>query len=256
MIGQERLLNALDAAKVDPAGVLMVHSSFRQLGKEGYAPEAILETLIDYMADGTLLLPTMSWRFVRPETPVFDEINTPSNTGIMTEIFRTRYAHRRSIHPTHSVAGMGKHLDDILGQHHLCITPCAEKSPFRQMVEYDAKILMLGIGMDCCTVLHAAEEAVATEVYVKPADTIEKYSCTDRQGEKMDVHLRRHRFLPRDYWQCQDALHANGALSVFRLGNTVARVFGAAELYRFAVEKLSTDEEWLIAKSGQRYRLM
>lgn len=256
MTGCRQFTDALDAAEVDPNGVLMVHSSFRQLGKEGYSPEDILEALKRYMADGTLLLPTMSWRYVKPDKPEFDEIATPSNTGVLTEIFRTQYATKRSIHPTHSVAGLGKRLDEILGGHHLCVTPCAAESPFRRMLESDATILMLGIGMDCCTVLHAAEEATAPDVYVKPESLTEKYVCTDRDGEKVDVMLRRHKFLPRDYWQCQDLLHANGALSIFRLGNTIARVFRASTLFDLAVERLSANKDWLIAKSGQRYRLM
>ena len=86
-------------------GVLLVHSSFKGLARDGHDAAAVLKALVDYMEPGTLLLPTMSWRFVKPDKPWFDELQTSSNTGILTELFRTQYATARSLHPTHSIAG-------------------------------------------------------------------------------------------------------------------------------------------------------
>src|SRR5205823_3990184 len=94
-------------------GVLLVHSSFKTLGREGHQPVGILQALREYLAQGTLLLPTMSWRYVKPASPVFDELQTPSNTGFLSELFRTRYATARSLHPTHSVAACGKLAEDL-----------------------------------------------------------------------------------------------------------------------------------------------
>ncbi len=88
-------------------GVLVVHSAIAPLSRRGLRAEAIIEALIEYMRDGNLFMPTMTWRTVTPEQPHWDEIETPSHTGVLTEIFRTRYASGRSIHPTHSVAGLG-----------------------------------------------------------------------------------------------------------------------------------------------------
>src|SRR5260370_2922416 len=87
-------------------GVLVVHSAIAPLSRRGLRAEAIIEALIEYMRDGNLFMPTMTWRTVTPEQPHWDEIETPSYTGVLTEIFRTHYASGRSIHPTHSVAGL------------------------------------------------------------------------------------------------------------------------------------------------------
>ncbi|HVI62949.1 MAG TPA: AAC(3) family N-acetyltransferase, partial [Bradyrhizobium sp.] len=88
-------------------GALVVHSAIAPLSRRGLRAEAIIEALIEYMRGGNLLMPTMTWRTVTPEQPHWDELETPSHTGVLTEIFRTRYASGRSIHPTHSVAGLG-----------------------------------------------------------------------------------------------------------------------------------------------------
>jgi aminoglycoside 3-N-acetyltransferase len=39
------------------------------------------------MHDGNLFIPTMTWRTVTPEHPDWDELETPSHTGVLTEIF-------------------------------------------------------------------------------------------------------------------------------------------------------------------------
>ena len=48
------------------------------------------------MRGGNLFMPTMTWRTVTPDNPVWDEIDTPSHTGVLTEVFRTGYATRRT----------------------------------------------------------------------------------------------------------------------------------------------------------------
>ena len=211
---------------------------------------------MDFMRDGTILFPTMSWRFVKPDRNVFDELQTPSNTGLLTEIFRTRHAERRSLHPTHSVAGLGPACGSLLSAHHRCVTPCGPESPFRRLVGVEAHVLMLGIGMDCCTLLHAAEEEIAPDLYVRPPSEAEAYVCVDRAGGRHDVTLRRHQFLQRDYWQCQDRLHSRGELQIFAIDNSICRVFAAQAMFELATGMLRDKPSALLAESGQRYRWM
>ena len=237
-------------------GILMVHSSFKTLGREGHEPQAVLQALVDYMTPGTLLVPTMSWRYVKPASPMFDELQTPSNTGILTELFRTNYATARSLHPTHSVAGRGQLAQDLLGAHHFDETPCSARSPFGLLAKYDGWVLMLGVSMDCCTLIHHVEEMVAPDLYLKPQAERETYTCRDRKGREVTVHLRRHLFLARDYWQFQDALAASGALRIARIGNSVCRAFRAIDMMRVVTEALTARPDAIIARPGQRYRMM
>src|SRR5437868_14625464 len=98
---------ALARAGVPHNGVLFVHSAFRRLGVQGFRVDAFIETLLDYMRDGTLVMPTMTWRVVTPAQPIFDEMATVSHVGVVPERFRMAYASHRSLHPTHSVAAYG-----------------------------------------------------------------------------------------------------------------------------------------------------
>src|SRR5258708_4367335 len=144
----------LESAGVPRDGVLVVHSAFHRLSRAGYRAESFVAAFAEYMAPGTLLMPTMSWRSVNPENPIFDELETPGITGILSEIFRTRYAARRSLHPTHSVAGLGRHLDRLLASHHLDDTPCSARSPWGLLDDFDGHVLLIGIGMQPCTLCH------------------------------------------------------------------------------------------------------
>jgi aminoglycoside 3-N-acetyltransferase len=250
------LPQALTRLGVPRGGVLFVHSAFRGLAREGFTPGGVLEDLETHVANGTLLLPTMSWRFVKPANPQFSELETPSNVGVLTEVFRTQRATMRSLHPTHSVAGRGKDVAALLGEHHLDDTPCSKRSPFGKLAGADAWILMLGIGFDCCTLIHHGEEVVAPELYLRPRDQTETYTCTDRTGGKHTVLLRRHFLLPRDYYQFQDQLAVAGSLRLAHLGNVVCRAFRAVDLHECVVRALTARPGAILAKPGQRYRMM
>lgn len=246
-------LNYLGIPKNVP---ILVHSAFRQLSKEGFTPEQVVESLLKYFSDGIVLMPTMSWRFVKPENPIFDELRTPSNTGVLSEVFRTEYATSRSLHPTHSVAGSGSGVNQFLQEHHLSVTPCASSSPFGKLVEADGWILMLGIGFDCCTLIHHCEEMVAPQIYLMPPNKMEEYSCKDRFGKNYQVKLQRHLLLNRDYWQFQDQLATAGFLRLTYLGSVTCRAFRARDLFKITMNALKQQPAVILAKPGQRYRRM
>ena len=246
----------LERLGVPRSGVLFVHSAFRDLGREGLTPEGVIESLAAHAKGGTLLLPTMSWRYVKPDKPEFSELETPSNVGVLTEVFRTKYASARSLHPTHSVAGLGADAAAMLGEHHLDDTPCAARSPFGKLVPADAWILMLGIGFDCCTLIHHGEEVVAPDIYLRPRAQAETYACKDRHGKVHTVRLRRHFLLPRDYWQFQDLLERDRKIRIAWLGNAACRAFRARDLHERVIATLKARPDAILARPGQRYRMM
>jgi aminoglycoside 3-N-acetyltransferase len=216
-------------------GVLVVHSAIGRLSRQGFRAEAIVEALLEHLADGNLFMPTMTWRTVTPDHPEWDEVATPSHTGVLTEVFRTRYATGRSIHPTHSVAGWGPAARTLLSRHHVDDTPVSGNSPYGLMRDYDAYVLMIGVGLETCTAIHLPEETIAPDLYMRP--TVELYQCRDRHGVVHAVHTRRHRRLNRDFPQFAEPLSAKGLLrsgdilgcpySIVALSDLLREVFAA-----------------------------
>jgi aminoglycoside 3-N-acetyltransferase len=199
-------------------GVLIVHSAIATLSRQGWRAEGMVESLLDYMAPGNLFMPTMTWRTVTPAQPIWDEIHTASETGALTEVFRTRYAVARSIHPTHSVAGWGPDAAALLSRHHLDITPVSANSPYGLLRDYESYILLLGVGLEGCTAIHIAEETINPDLYLFPLNPDDVYTCRDRHGVVHQVRTRRHRRLDRDFRRfgprlAEKHLLANGAVA-------------------------------------------
>jgi aminoglycoside 3-N-acetyltransferase len=225
-------LPILERFKVPRDGVLVVHSAIGALSRKGYRAEAIIEALIGHLRGGTLLMPTMTWRTVKPDNPVWDELETPSHTGVLTEVFRTRYAIRRSIHPTHSVAGLGPAVDTLLCRHQVDDTPVSENSPYGLMRDYEAFILTIGVGLEAVTAIHLPEETIAEDVYVRPPETSVVYSCRDRRGTVHGVPARRHWSLDRDFPQFGPPLEARGLMEVGDIEGCPYRILAMRDLLR------------------------
>jgi aminoglycoside 3-N-acetyltransferase len=151
----------LRAIGARPGGMLLVHSSLRALGPLPGGAETVVQGLLEALGpDGTLLMPALSYERVTPKQPEFDVRSTPSNVGRLPEYFRTRPGTLRSLHPTHSVSGVGRLASELLSCHIEDRTPCGPRSPFHRLPECNGQILMLGCGLRPNTSMHAVEELV------------------------------------------------------------------------------------------------
>lgn len=235
------LLPILQRFRVPRDGVLVVHSAIGLLSRQGFRAEAIIEALLDHVAGGNLFMPTMTWRSVTLSNPVWDEMKTPSHTGVLTEIFRTRYATARSIHPTHSVAGSGPAAPLLLSRHHVDSTPVSGNSPYGLMRDYDAYVLMIGVGLECCTAIHLPEEIVNAELYVRPPGETELYQCRDRHGVLHAVRTRRHPRLDRDFPQFTRPLAERGLLETGDIQECPYTIVALRDLLRHVFAALLTN---------------
>jgi aminoglycoside 3-N-acetyltransferase len=235
----DALLPLLERMRVPSDGVLIVHSAIATLSRRGFRAEAMIETFLDYMSNGTVVMPTMSWRTVTPDHPHWDEIETRSETGILSEIFRTRYASHRSIHPTHSVAVHGIKADVLVARHHLDHTPVSPNSPYGLMKPDQAFVLMIGVGLETCTAIHLPEETIAPDVYLRPIDPAELYQCRARTGRIHEVRTRRHWRLDRDFPQFAAPLERDGLLQSGSLEGCGYTIVGLGDLLNAVVAALS-----------------
>ena len=240
----------LDRAQIPGNGVLFVHSAFRALGAQGFRGEAFVEALLDYMGAGTLVMPTMTWRVVTPASPYFDELGTASHVGVLAEIFRQRYASHRSIHPTHSVAAYGRLAGELTSGHHLDDTPCSLNSPYGKALHEDARVLLIGVGLERSTAIHHAEEVAAPDVYVFPPEQAELYHCRDRHGTVHPVRLRRHIRLNRDFPQFAAPLTEKGLMRHGELTGTAWQAVSQRDLLDEVFAALQRDPRAIIAPPG------
>lgn len=240
----------LEAAEIPRDGVLFMHSAFRGLSARGYRAEAFIEGLIEYMAPGTLVMPTMTWRVVTPASPWFDELETASHVGVIPELFRLAYATHRSLHPTHSVAAVGRQAAELTATHHHSDTPCPLTSPYGIARRMDAHVLLLGIGLERCTAIHHAEEMVAPDIYLLPPEMAETYWLRGRDGSVHEMRLRRHMRLNRDFPQFARPLTERRLMRHGEIAGTAWQAVAQRDLLAEVFAALERDPRAIIAPPG------
>ncbi len=187
-----RFVADLRSIGVLPGKLLLVHSGIRPFGYVPGGAETIIQGLLEVLGEkGTLLLPALSYETVTPEKPCFDILNTPSCVGLIAENFRLRSGTRRSMHPTHSVCGVGPLAEALLAAHALDTTPCGPNSPFHRLPELDGQILMLACNLTASTSMHAIEEMAPPPYLFTPPIL---YKLTDEKGKTSEKQYTPHNF--------------------------------------------------------------
>ena len=155
---KEQLLHQLQQIGVLPNDTLMVHSSMSALGKVEGGGETVLDVFMEYMVPGLLVFPTHTWDRVGVQTDVFDPETESACVGILPNLFLRRPGVIRSLHPTHSVAAVGKDAKDFVSGEEHFDTPCPRQGCHGKLLDRDAKVLFLGCSLRSNTLIHGVEE--------------------------------------------------------------------------------------------------
>jgi aminoglycoside 3-N-acetyltransferase len=155
----DSLKQDLSRMKISPENILLIHISYKAIGEVDGRADAVLDALSGYMHNGLLLLPAHTWANIKQdENPVMDVRSTPVCVGALPELFRNRPNVCRSLHPTHSLCGLGQAARQFLYGDHLAQTPCGQKTAYRRLYEHNAQILLVGVGFNRNTFIHCVEE--------------------------------------------------------------------------------------------------
>lgn len=155
---------------------VIVHTSLSSMGFVCGGAQVVIEALLETVgANGTIMMPTQSWKNLDPEAgvhweepkewwqlirdnwPAYDKDITPTNTmGAVAEMFRKWPGTMRSSHPARSFAAKGENAEYLLKDHDLCDI-FGEESPLGKLYALDGKVLLLGVGYDKNTSIHLAD---------------------------------------------------------------------------------------------------
>lgn len=172
--------------------VLMVHSSMNGLEPmyEGSAME-LLKALIDYCGpDRTLVMPAFYFgeggegtRVALKRNPRFDLRRTPSQMGLLTELFRRTPGAVQSLHPAYRVAALGPEAEALV-QGHENTAGMGAGSPFDYMARHNAQIVGIGKTFQVMTQVHHVESLLGDD-WPGPQRTLQPIPVTivTRDGE-------------------------------------------------------------------------
>jgi aminoglycoside 3-N-acetyltransferase len=240
----------LAAIGVRKGGVLLVHSSLRSLGPVAGGAETVVLGLLEALGQaGTLLMPALSYETVRSADPIFDVCTTPSCVGALAEYFRTRPGTRRSLHPTHSVCGVGQGVPEMLAGHERSTTPVGPFSPFRKLRDAGGQVLFLGCGLRPNTSMHGVEELVEpTYLYADHLD----YVLVREDGTRITMRCRQHNFVGwEQHYERLGPLMGAGGLRVGPVLGAEAHLLEAAPMWEIAVAALRRDPLYFVDRTDR-----
>lgn len=173
---KEDIKAALEQVGVQSGQAIMVHTSLSSLGFVCGGAQMVIEALIESVGEeGTIMMPTQSWKNLDPEAgvhweepkewwqtirdnwPAYDKDITPTNTmGAVAEMFRKWPGTKRSDHPARSVAAWGKQAEYLTRNHDLS-NIFGEDSPVGKLYALDGYVLLIGVDYDKNTSIHLAD---------------------------------------------------------------------------------------------------
>lgn len=226
------IIRGLRELGVRPGMVVMAHSALSAFGEVEGGADTIIDALEEAVGpEGTLLMPAMGG------APVFDVSETRSNVGEITERFWRRPETTRSIHPTHSVAGVGPLVDQLLAGHLDQSTAIGPESPWGRVAAHDnGYILFLGCDQDRNTLLHTAEDIV-NGAYLNTF----KRDYYDENRAVKTLTMERFPGPHRDFIQMDRMFLEAGAMRVGKIGKAVCRLMNAGQILDLAVAALRRD---------------
>ena len=89
---KQTLQQDLAAMGLTGTETILIHSSMKSIGAVEGGADTVLDALMEFFAEGLLLLPTHTWQSIDQDHPVFDVRRSPCCVGILPELFRQRPA--------------------------------------------------------------------------------------------------------------------------------------------------------------------
>lgn len=255
---KSNIVDALKSVGLQSGDSVMVHTS---LGKMGYVcggAQTVIEALIEVVGqDGTIIMPTQSWKNLDPETgvhwdadeadwdiirknwPAYDKALTPTNTmGAVAEMFRSWPGAIRSDHPARSVAAFGKNAEYLTTDHDLS-NIFGDTSPIGKLYELDGKVLLIGVDYDKNTSIHLAD--VRAE-YPGKHNCIE-HSAIMENGERVWKAYETLFVDGEDFNDIGAAFENAHSVNAVKLGNAEIKLMKQRELVDFAVEWIENNRK-------------
>ncbi|MBL4934372.1 AAC(3) family N-acetyltransferase [Clostridium sp. YIM B02515] len=173
---KEDLVKQFRDCGVSKGQAIFVHTSLKSLGFVVGGAETLIRALLEIVGEeGTLMMPSQTWKNLDPSTgvhweepeewwpiiranwPAYDKEVTPAiGMGVVAEVFRKWPGAKRSDHPARSVAAVGKYAGYLTNNHDLS-NIFGKGSPVDKLYELDGHILLIGVGYEKNTSLHLAE---------------------------------------------------------------------------------------------------
>lgn len=194
----EEVEAVLDQLRVGSGDRLSIHSHSVVLAQIQGGIPALLEHLKERVTPRGMLWMTTSpfcgsMSEYAATDPIFDVRRTPSQMGLINEVFRRSRGTTRSVHPTHPVALWGSDAEEWAAGHEEDPVPFHLKGPYGRLYRNGGKVLFMELDGSHLTEIHIVEGILRDQFPVKaylerPADM----RVVDWRGQQRRVSVFLH----------------------------------------------------------------
>ena len=226
MLSKNDIHEFLSANNIKSTDTVLVHTSFRSLGGVEGGCDGFIDAMCEYLSDGLFLVPTHTWANVTAESPVFDVRSTEPCIGVLPKTAAGRSDGVRSLHPTHSLVAFGARACEFVSGEENARTPCPVGGAWSRLYDERAKILLIGVGLNRNTYIHAIDEMIDLPDRLAEPVTLH---VIGHEGEKYTFEFSKHaeNTGSENFGVFEDALVCGGALRYSQLGGARVGIFDA-----------------------------
>ena len=172
MVTVEQLKEQIRAMGIESTDTVLIHTSMRAVGPVEGGADGVIDAFCQVLHKGLFLVPTHTWAVTNRTNPVYDVRTTVPNIGILPQRAAFRPDGWRSLHPTHSIWGHGDDAQSFLSGEEKAGTPGPVGFAWNRLADRNAKILLIGIGNERNTFIHAVDEIfdMPNRIHPEPFD--------------------------------------------------------------------------------------
>lgn len=230
MFTEKELMAQIQTLGIQKNDAVLIHTSLRAIGSVENGADGVINAFCSCLTNGLFLVPTHTWASVNPDNPVFDVSTSVPCIGTLPAVAAFRKDGIRSLHPTHSIWAHGKNAAEFIAGEEKAETPAPPGFAWARLADINAKILLIGVGNDKNTFIHAIDEIADIPDRLSP----EPFTVTiiDRNGTEYQHPYAGHRCsrsddVSRQFVNFEKPLVELGALQYGKLGNAVVRIVDA-----------------------------
>ncbi|GAA0136337.1 AAC(3) family N-acetyltransferase [Paenibacillus sp. YSY-4.3] len=237
---------------------IIVHTSLSKIGFVVGGAETLIRALLEIVGEeGTLMMPSQTWKNLDPATgvhwevspihwpiirehwPAYDKEITPAiGMGVVAEMFRKWPGSARSDHPARSFAAVGRHAEYLTKEHDLSQI-FGEGSPIDKLYKLDGHILLIGVGYDKNTSLHLAE----TKASFPAKQFTEESSAVMIDGKRTWVTYHTQAVDDEDFTELGQQYDRAHDVTIYKVGEAEVRFLRQRQLVDWAVQWMETNRK-------------
>ncbi len=230
LITKEQLKQQLYDMGILSNDTVVVHSSMKAIGDVYGGGDTVIEAFTEYLHNGLFIVPTHTWANVNIHQPIYDRTHTPACIGLIPNLMLQTKGSIRSMHPTHSIAAIGSDAISYTKGEEFSTTPTPRQGCWGRLYEQKAKILLIGVGQERNTYLHAVEEELNIPNRLAPQPVKLEVKDNNRHISFVDFYPHKHPTLTNmstRFVKFEKPFHHLGALTYKIFGNAPVQVCDA-----------------------------